>query len=627
MSEPSAATIVEYLNQALVDLRETEDYLSYATLIDVHMSDESRFTIDEKVQLISELNKILTENPDITYEIGWDLPELVLNYLDAGWDIEALRKSPIVVLSMNTFELLAKNGNPKENFIKVIELLSSFKYPSKDDENFSKKDRMVDVKIHILFELLSSSLKRINTIYPSKFLGMALGAILKFVSNYTNYATNIRILLRRTYTFIRDYIPPLKPINYIEENNLTKEEASKIEEDENYLQSVLLQSFITHLYSICFTRYSLSLSFKHYHNLQLTKKGFLPIDYTSEIEDPSTSNYTIFLRLLTLASSFDIDIEFEFEKLQSDSIELFSKIDDEKSDDDKIQDLLKFSINDLISNLYHPESKTIPKSSIGLLILSSQFCFEDKLLEIKTHELILLTIRFLSPGLISQKFRSFGCLDSLLYLNWLNIMNNEKLNDYKKVPKYQINLFLQIIIFYSSVTNDPSIGLISYTLLTKILTLIDEENSYEFLIDTLTTAPYQNAKMAIISILKDLILRVKNDEVEELTEDLEKISLNSKPTVPKRSYISLSNSRMNDIYSLIRESIDETFENGFNENSSKLTLGYLNLLIGLRKIFSKNLQLEIINVLNDYLEENNENDDNILQLIKLANDSLISLNK
>jgi hypothetical protein len=487
---------------------------------------------------------------------------------------------------------------------------------------------------------------------------MALGAILKFMGSYFKYSTHQRFLIRRAYVFARDYIPPLKPLNYIESHGLTQEEAAKIDEDEKYLERVLLQSFITHIYGSSFNGNSLALSFKYYHNLQLTKKGLLPINYTDEISDTISSTYTVYLRLLTLAQSFDFEIPEEFAKLQDDSLKLFSKIDESKSNDDKIQDLLKYSVNDLISNMFHAESKTIPKSSLGLLIMSAHYSFEEQEFELSTHALVLSAIRFLSPGLLAEKFRSFATLDVLLYLHWRNITDESKAKEYATIPKYQIVLFLQIIIFYSSITNDPSVGLVSYTLLTRLLTLISEDSAYDFLIDSLATAPFQNAKMALISILKDLILRTRPDEapsVDELTKALDSTKLDADdeksgsptptpdtketksepsegkppPSLPRRSFISLTDSRVEDIYALIRESIDETFPDvgKYEESSAKLTLGYLNLLIGLRKKVPVEKQKEISTAVESKLIDEIEGGDNNLQMIKLAHESLASFLK
>lgn len=561
---------------------------------------------------MDKLYEILVVNLDIVQEIGWDLPELFLKYFDLEWDYKGslVRDTELIKSNMRNFDLVAKNGNPKELFLKSIELLAEI-----DDADVStdKAFKILDIKVHTLIELLSTSLKRINTIYPSRFLSMAIASLLRLFSTYTTKTVHLRFAARRLYSFARDYIPPLKPSDYLEKHGITQQEAQKIEDDENFLQRKLLQSFLTQLSEICFTNNSVDFSVELYKNLQYRFQGKLPPTLEND-EELYTSTRGLFSRITQLTLSFDMDLENDFEKIKKDSLDLLSKVDLKKDDDEKIQDILKLAINDKISHLYHPETKEIPMSPSGELFYITHYAREiSQIFPITFHEALAITLRNLSPGLIAQKFQTYGSVDTSLFWCWASMINSKQ-SDFIKIPNHELILFLQIIIFYGSISNKPSIRLVAYTLLTRVLTYIDEKTCYNFLIDTLTTAPFLNAKAAVVTILKDLILRVKVDSsIDSLNDALKTTKIDDdddkkkedKPEIPTRHYIELNNSRIEDIYALIRESIDETFQDDGNLNSGsfKVTLSYLNLLITIKEKFPIDKLQKIIEATETKLEK------------------------
>ncbi|KAH3675031.1 hypothetical protein WICMUC_002863 [Wickerhamomyces mucosus] len=604
VQELSAELICEYLTKAIEDLKETNDYISYATLLDIHLSDAERYSDDEKSLILKTLIKVLEENPDISYEIGWDLPELLLGFFDLEWDFEGslLRSTDVIKNVMNAFDVIAKSGNPKELFLRSIELLSGLDYSSLVGED-DKASKIMDIKLHVLIELLSTSLKRISTIYPSKFLAMALAALLKSYVSYNNVTSNVRIIARRLYLFARDYIPPLKPVDYIEQHGLTQEEADKLDDDENYLQRTLLQSFLTHIFGISFKTRSPSNSLHLYGSLQSKNTGKFPkfvIKSEGYEDDQTSSTKILFVRIITLMLSYDIEIEDEFTKLKEESVELFSNIDSNLEEDEKIQNVLKIAINDKVSHLFHPETEKIPINSSGLLVSIIYHALEtQKILPISVSEAIALALRFLSPGVMSESFNNFGLYDAVLFWSWAAIRNATS-SDFKNIPKYQIILYLQILVFYSSTTSDSDYRMITITLFTRVLSLIDESIAYDFIINTLTTAPYENAKACIILILKDLSIRERVN-VDDISDKLSKTTITKEenktlPKLPKRHYIELTKSRLEDVYALIRETIDDTFqENGEFASSEKfkLLLSYINFLITFKNKFAGDEIIEI----------------------------------
>lgn len=591
-------TVCEYLESAIEDYKNDGDYLSYATILEEYLGNPIIYTEEENVKILSKLYQVLENNLNLLYEISWDLPGLLLRYYETGIDFDyGLRKNRgLVDCVMKLFDLVSKNGNSKELFIKAIELFNDLQKISLIDNDDDKFLKVVDLKIHMLLQLLTICLKRIKTIYPSKFLSMAVASILKLYSWYAKQTHHLVFVSRRLYGFARDYEPPMKPDDYLKRESFDSDKdfeneveiQKTIESDENYLQVTLLQSFLTQLVMISFKDWNVKFALEFYKSYQFKCLNKIPT--SEEFDNNETPIEVILSRTTQLALSYDIELEESFTKIKSDSINLFKPVNEsDKSIDDKVQDLIKFSINDNISNLYHPDVKTIQMSQIGLLYMVTQYTKEiNNLFDIKPSEAIALTIRFISPFLISENFKHEGVVDAVLFWNWVSILKNGANEHYfSGIPKHQILLYLQILTFISATNSNPSVRMITLTLLTRNLTLLDEETSYTFLVDTLTSVPYDNVKSAIIKILKDLIIRPKLT-VDDISNKLanadikdEPANNDKKPSLPQRFYINLNNDRINDINALILENIDETF-NSINENNSKVLLSYLNFTIGIK---------------------------------------------
>lgn len=577
--------------------------------MDIHLSDPSKYTDDEKLSIIESLSKILSENDDLIVEIGWDLPELLLRFFDLDWDFQgSLGSCPNISANMEIFDLLAKRGNAKELFLKSIELLNELNYPAlASDER--KDESLVDIKFHVLIELLSASLKRINTIYPSKFLAMALSALLKSFVSYVQYTTSVRFILRRLYSFIRDYIPPVKPDGYMEQHGLTQEEAQKLEDDENYLQRTLLRSFSTNLFGLSFKEVSADLSVELFASLKSIHTGKIPQFFNKgkemEAEDGDyviASSAGLFGRVVTLMMSQDFDFNEEFERIKKESVDLFASIETEKYDDDVLQKVLQIALTDKISQLYNHENEKIPQNEAGLLAATTAYVKQEgRTLPITFKQAIALALRFLSPGILSESFRNQGLIDVIIFWSWISMIKT-KISDLKEIPKYQLMLFMQILLFHASISSKPDIRFVIITLLTRVLTMVQESIAYEFIIQTLTTAPFENAKAAMVLILKDLTIRDRAvASVNDITMALEASSISDDnnnnnnpqqpPKLPTRKYIELSQTRIDDLYALVQQCIIDSFdeETGVivDPETFKTLLNYINLIISNKSKFKK----------------------------------------
>lgn len=106
--------VLKSLELAVEDINESKDYLSYSTLLDIYLSDPYKYSYEEREELLEHLLTILSNNTELTYEIGWDLPNLLILYVDLNFQFDAsIRDAPNVYKVLKIFECLALNGNPK----------------------------------------------------------------------------------------------------------------------------------------------------------------------------------------------------------------------------------------------------------------------------------------------------------------------------------------------------------------------------------------------------------------------------------------------------------------------------------------------------------------------------------
>lgn len=598
------------------------------------------------------LSKVLSNNIDIVEEIGWDIPDMVLPYLNLDWDLDESSEvgSSAMKSVMSVFDLLAKHGNAKELFVKSIELLTNLDYSQNDTP---RNEKLLDVKFYTLLELLASTLKRINTIYPSKFLAMALSCCLTSFIKYTDFNPRQRFITRKVYAFARDYIPPLKPLDWLKEHGITQEEAHKLDDDEAYLQRKLLQSFLTQICGLSFRTHGLGFSQQLYVETKLNEHGKMPI--WAENEDLNISTREAFSRIVGLAMSFDIDLDEEFEKLKKDSSLLMEKANDiikdvkpdsdETQQDQLVQATVGLCLNDRLATTFNPAQTVLPLSPAGLFNICTQYNAEQKShghtpheLTATLHEAIAMYIRFLTPGLVSSKLHTKGLVDSALYWVWGAVATATR-EDWTSLPKHLRILFLQTTVHFSCVDEEQVFRFILFMLLVRALANFEEGFAYDFIVDTLTTAPLETAKAGVVNVLKDFLIRERPVvTVDELSEELKRTSVSDgnatndsapaakpAPALPKRHMIELTSDRIDDIYALIRECLDDAFADEVIDGARfKTLLGYLNLLIGIKERFPQDKLSEIVNQTKKKLDQNKKCEDSSTN-VEFANVAIESL--
>lgn len=627
-------TVIDNIHLATEDVLEGKDYLSYSTLWDIYLSDIDRYSYDEREQLLELLYEILKANPALTFEIGWDLPALLMPYFESNFVFSTgIRNGPCLYKLMKIFEVLALEGNPKELILKSCELLSSI---SIDDITATDspriKERFFNLKLYCLFELIDSSLKKIDSYYPSRFLLMAVTSFINMIyANIDDNFEGLPFLYKRIYTFARNYEGPQYPESSEE---YSTEELENIKKDEDYLQRKLLTSFLTNAIDLSLRHVMEGYTLDFFSYLQELKQDQLKKVLIYRLESTGLE------RLAELAISMDIALKKTFELFLADSRKLFGTFDYLKSGDELTGEIFENVVIDyqknLATSITNSDARKVTNSTVGILELYSYKTVSQRdynNLNISMYDAILFTLRLQIPSLIHRSFLNKGAQDMCVFWSWLAI---NKFNDsckelaieISKVPKQLLTIYYQslLFIYLTNHSTDSKFGFATLTLLLKVLSESPEEIAYEFIQDSLVNCPHQSLKTALIGVLKHLLTQKKSEKmVDNLTASLERTAINEttptsiiksniesteaslnqngkkdkldgengKPTetiapppLPARNvsanakFILLTDSRSKDIIDLLQSTVDETFlESGLDALKLATLSAYLNLLI------------------------------------------------
>lgn len=589
------------LQLAAQDAKDSGDFLSYSTVLDIYLSDPSRYTIEEREELLSHVLAILSEDLDLVYEIGWDLPSLFIPFLDSDYDMSGpIRLVPCAYKVLKLFELLAHDGNPKELFLKCTELLNSIKVTDHVSNNPEVAHKYYDIKVYCIFELIDSCLRRIHTMFPLRFLGMTVTSFINSIYlNPLKSLTEAAFIWKRLYTFARNYTRPPLP----EKIDVTPEELAKINEDEDYLQRKLLTGFLTEAINLVLRYLILGFSVA-YFNVLLQN---LPAE--SKLANDFVLGIPVLDRLYELALSFDLNLESAFAGFLDSTDKLLDfTLESGKLDDDITGELFEKLVVDYQKTFAHSLVDTLANEvtdslggSLNLYVYSvaSQNQFDK--IDISIPQAIAIGLRLVIPGLVHSTFCNRGLHDLSVLCSWIAILSADKRTvevELAKIPSVILRSYYQAILFtIISSASDLFFRYITLTLLTKYLSLSPEAVTYDFLMNCLKECPYENVKAALVGVFKELVTKDKIQE-DALVDSLNNLSLSkdtpappplpARDTVKKTKYITLTPERLKELFDVIYEYVDLTFVD--DESGPTLNLGTvptlqasLNLLILLKR--------------------------------------------
>lgn len=598
MSALAFSDVVANIKDCAKECVENQDYISFSTILDVYLSDWGAYPCDERLELINLLYTVLDENKDLLTEVAWDLPPLLLSFLNCEWPARfSLRDSPQVTAFYKVFNLLAEYGSPKELLLTCCEQLKNLKDPEENNEpispsvikdasdamdeeyksKFEDLDSLVEnylqtyqqgrvvLNFHGLFECAKCCMERIKTLYPSKFLGIFVSTILNVLANAPNLTDTISVL-RSIYLFIRDYVPSDIPDDLQDDESVTPADLEKIFDDESYLQRKLLRLlFDSVVEKLGQGHYFALVNFVTNPTADIYKKP--PHYYFIELAD----------RLLTLALSFDIDIPLSFTKEILYCHTLFA------NNIDKIntsEDIIRLIISAYNSSSFRNKSpKALPVSNTTLIILYGYAKYaENYSYEIPSNvtvlELIETQLMMFIPYSVDSKLTNTTAFAYFLIITIDRIektkiiVTKDELSD-KKV-RLVLLTYLQNVASIACTSNSKGIAALYAKFIKKFLQHLPEDLSYTFILDTLKYCPFDDNILCILNVFKSLISNTNYDD-EKLTKDFSNLNVsNDKPTselpvlperknIPVITFIEFTKERQDDFLNIFDEATDSTF--------------------------------------------------------------------
>lgn len=623
--------VLTNLENGAADAIESGDFLSYSTLVDIYLTETTvDFPHEEREQVLAKLRDVLVANPQLTYEIGWDLPEVLIGCLESDYLFEkGIRGAPFVVTVFKIFEVLATDGNPKELFLKACELISGITAEgagTASDDAFIK-EKYFDLKLYCLFQLIESCLRSIATLYPSKFLAMAVAAFINLAYRTSkNTVSDTEFLLKRFYGFARNYTTPPRP-NPLPD--MSTEELARITNDEQYLQGRLLSSFITHSVFIIGKRHLWGFTLDYFSNLQRSHRNsggkYVNFRVTRPIMD----------RISELALLFDIDPPSVFEefvlgartligktkhvKHKPESSSLGTSPTEEDLTDAFSAHLFESVVRDYQETVAHSvtnsDAREIKNSLLGILSIHTYVVSRDRdyTAKFSIYDAIVLTLRLTIPAMINQNFVNKGAFDVCVFWLWYALSSSKNASvEVSSVSPLLLTIYYQLLLFiYMNMQKETAFSLAALTLFSRVVAILPEQVSYAFLKDSLHNCPYDSIKAVLVGVLKELFVKPREDRVEkeekekeekekkeaekpsEKKDSKEKIG-SMPPPLPRResrpnTFYTLTEDKFTDVVDLATLATELTFvdDDGqvlVNPVSFSTLSAYLNLFVALKNV-------------------------------------------
>ncbi|EJS43761.1 ybp2p [Saccharomyces arboricola H-6] len=623
----------------------------------------SENSVEEKERYLETLLELLKENPDTLREIGWDLPKGLIEFLSGKHTNfkNNLTSNRMITGVMDCFNELALNGNPKECILSACELVSTLTIDltgsdSSDEENEDLLDpngdevttdnekvspnkleieecmsrnmveSIIDLKAYVLFEFMISVLNYVDTLYPSKFLAMAISAIVLYVRSNVEIVDDVYSILFRVYNFCVSCIASPPSDNLTNANDGS--DIEKILEDESILQKKLLSSLSVLTVGSCLKNKSGDLD-KIYFNTVMHKK--------MDESDKDTSILDICYHYYAHLTSLDVDIKGLFEECLEESKNIYDNIPlDSKVSTTEVQEEMNQLVYE-VSYAYEikklANEKNLDLDQYGVIILSAIYYFSNGthlLSQLDIQSAVYLYLRCTTASLFSEIYDNKYLESAVRYWLWVSITETS-LKDIKiglqKLPGHIATAFLQMLLMKTCNESNDDLKSIEFELLKRILCFMSESTSYTFLFETLLHCPYITVKIAVLDILRDMMIKfpkVPNDsESNSLCEQYESINTTNStrmpPKLPPRPYIAINEDRMASIHSVAEISFSAGKKKKRTQGDLLLVLTYMKFFVSLRNKWDLGLLTLINKEISEAFQGEGEPE---LAFINIANDTL-----
>ncbi|KAK9463589.1 YAP-binding/ALF4/Glomulin [Lipomyces oligophaga] len=490
----SVEEAISALTGAAQEAVDTDDYITYSTLLDVYLGTPDKYLEQDQIRLLQTLEEVLQSNETLLSYVAWDLPVLLLPYLASAepFDTVAASKSESPrKASLKIFNLIAEKGNAKEVFLKAIEALSTLSVdyePGAEPHQILESEKLFVLKFYALFEVIISVTRRITTQYPSRFLTASSTSLLSFFSSHVDELGDqaLPVLLRRLYLFARDYVPPPSK--------------SAVEPEEEALQQRLLQSYATHMVEIMLRAKNVDWTRRMFAAVK-PSVDVLPIrerQKSVSFEGAVNANITEMLeRFVQLTLSFDITPE-DF----ATTILTIPREDNPEEEDE----------DDVDPSFPTPptQSSSIPFSAEGCLLLLSEYLSSDSKCTVAFTfpQIIEISKRFVTQN--ESGSPSAGVCDAIGMLGW-KFLIDVKPEQIKEVDTEDFNGYLQILTTLSATSPIPDVRFAYHVLVVHLLSRSGSDRAYEYIFDTLMYCPFENVRSSFVVVLKDFLKKGPSD--------------------------------------------------------------------------------------------------------------------
>lgn len=494
-SDAAIGTLIEVINDAGALAVETGDFLSYATVLDLRIGAASNYTAEQACQVLGALYSTMQKYPKLTYGVGWDLPALLLPFIDICEP--GVGREQLLPLIKEIFTLLSVEGNHKELFLKSSELMLRLSedmeatvieeaIESDDGANYEgeffepgdfsvqaanyqastaeehHEARLRDFKFKMLYELMRLSLASIETEHPSRFFKSAATTLLTVASDPDCDIPSLTIHLRHLFLLGRDFAMQLDGVS----------------EAEIGLTANLLKNYVSHAAEVTMERVSIKWADRLYYQI-VNKIALCPAKSRDAAYHISLYNERIneaMSRLAQLAQSFDLELDGAWPEIVMEaSKSIGASLDDE------------------------PEDILESPSTAGLLLLATQTHFDGTRRAKIPFSKIVEAITQLSDCIP----HSLGVRDAMLYwILWSSVCVQPE--EVRALERDVFCRYLQVTLCIANNVTRKTRH-IAYSVVTKLLRLQSPGISYDFLIDTFENCPYDTVLDSAVQMLKVLL--------------------------------------------------------------------------------------------------------------------------
>lgn len=556
---PDFQNALDSVEESARNFKGDDDVVGFCTTLDVCLDDITSYSDEQKLLLMDKLGKIFTGNHDLLRLTAWDLPSILIQIFDSPWTLIAggLKSNPCVVKFMHLCELLALYGDPKTLLLASCDQLSSLRM--KGDIHEYVPYRNLLIQYHSIIEIITSCLRRNVTLHPATYLGAAVSAIIAFIQSDDHPARTIAVV-RRIYTFIRDYIPPDLP----EGLPPTKDLASMVA-DENYLQRRLLTLLL------------LITVKEHTRDMCTSIIALLVSGFPTEPVEHHRTRLQFIGRLLTLGMSMDLDYAEMMENQIDEASRLFDGKDTVfKSSDD----IFAVVIDSYNASLHRQEQKLVaPAESTVILYTSSILVSKEKFSTrlLRVLPLIHLQLKLFMPYTIRPQLLHLPTVACCMVLTLEALKKDAEHGLDRPENELIVLTYLQTLSALCLNSSDNSLKAFFYRYVVKLLSVSSESLAYRFLVDTITHCPFEDLRVRCIRILSDLMDRKKPAKVSELGAGVEKLRIDGPPALPPRgeTFITCTPERSEEILKMMDMALSESLKRPLH--SGERVVAYIEL--------------------------------------------------